>query len=229
MLSLEKTFREQLLEKYRVAPIDIPSFHRNYKVCAKGECAGLCCNGGAGFYMDEEPETIRRLVDENKEFFAAQGLSLPEKIFDEELDEDTGKILLSTNIRENVSYPPGLLPPHFPATACIFKRDDGACTLQTLGVEQGKHGWSYKPLACWLFPLELERDGKPFISVAHASTDEYTDDEYPGFTAFTKCGAECASGGKPAYEVLAGEITELSRLLDRDLLSEIMNFKESAA
>lgn len=178
--------------------------------------------------MTEESDTIRKLADEHKDFFAKQGIDLSGKIFDEEIDEETGEVELSTNTRE-YTYSAGLLPDHFPATSCIFKRDDGACTLQVLSVEQGKDSWWYKPLACWLFPIELEYGGKPFIHVAHASTDEYVDAEYPGFVGFTKCGAECKSGGKPAYQILEREIAQLSKMLERDLMSEILAYKETAA
>jgi hypothetical protein len=228
MLSLEKPFREQLLEMYRTAPIDVASFHKLYKACSMEECLGLCCNGGSGFYMKEESETIQKLVDENRAFFEEQKINLKGNIFDEELDEETGEIELSTNTRE-ITYPAGLLPEHFPSTACIFKRNDGACTLQVLGIQEGKHGWWYKPLACWLFPIELEHGGKPYIHVAHASTDEYVDEEYPGFVGFTKCGAECKSTGKAAYKILEHEIAKLSEMLERDLMSEILAYKESDA
>jgi len=225
MLSLEKPFREKLAALYRSAPLDVPSFHRKYKACGMGECAALCCNGGSGFYMTEESDTIRTLVQSHRDFFEKQGVPISQSPFTEEVDEDTGAISLCTNTRD-VVYPPGLLPPHFPSTACMFRRDDGACTLQVLSVEQGKPSWWFKPIACWLFPVELEYDGKPYIRVAHASTDEYIDDEYPGFTGFTKCGAECAEG-KPAYQVLEHEIAALSDLLERDLMKEILAYKET--
>ncbi len=224
MLSLEAPFREKLFEMYRAAPLDAASFHKFYKACAMSDCLGLCCNGGSGFYMTEESDTIRKVVDENRAFFEEQKLGLTDKIFDEELDEETGEIELSTNTRD-ITYPPGLKPDHFPSTACVFKRDDGACTLQVLGFKENKGGWWYKPLACWLFPIELEHGGKPFIHVAHASTDEYVDAEYPGFVGFTKCGAECKSTGKEAYKVLEQEIAQLSKMLERDLMSEILAYK----
>jgi hypothetical protein len=229
MLSLEQPFRAKLLDMYRAAPLDVASFYRHYKVCGKGECLGMCCNGGSGFYMKEEADTIRALVEENRNFFEAQGLPMPEKIFDEELNEETNEIEFSTNTRE-VKYPEGLKPEHFPDTACIFRRGDGACTLQVLGLEQGKPGWWYKPFACWLYPIELEHGGKPYIHVAHASTDEYVDETYPGFVGFTKCGAECTIGeGKPAYEILQYEIAELSKLLGRNLMVEIKAHQEKSA
>lgn len=230
MLSLEAVFNEKLREQYRTAPLDVPSFHRHYKVCEMKECQGICCNGGSGFYLAEEADTIREVTAKNAAFFAEQGVPLPEKIFDEEVDEETGEIELSTNTRE-FKYPDGFaLPPHFPSTSCIFKRQDGACTLQVLSIEQGKPGWWYKPVACWLFPIELEHGGKPYIHVAHHSTDEYIDDEYPGFVGFTGCGKECSNGtGKPAYQILEREIAALSRFLDRDLMSEIKAYKPVAA
>ncbi len=108
MLSLETPFREKLFDLYRTAPLDIASFHRFYKACALEDCLGLCCNGGSGFYMKEESETIQKLVNENRAFFDEQKLGLTDKIFDEELDEETGEIELSTNTRE-INYPSGLL------------------------------------------------------------------------------------------------------------------------
>ncbi len=223
MLSLSDSFRATLLEQYRNAPLDVASFFRSYKACGLGECLGMCCNGGSGFYMKEEAETIAKLVDENREWFDANGAPMPEKIFDEEVDEDTGEVELSTNTRE-VEYPKDFLPEHFPHTACIFRDPKGACTLQKLSIEKGLGGWHYKPFACWLFPIELEHGGKPYIHVAHHSTDEYIDDEYPGFVGYTKCGTECKSGGQPAYKILEGEISALSKLLDRDLMGEILAY-----
>jgi hypothetical protein len=228
MLSLETIFRDKLLDQYQNAPLDVASFHRLYKACGPGECLGMCCNGGSGFYLDEEADTIRTLVSKNTAFFEKQGLPMPENIFDEELDEETGKMELSTQVRPT-TYPSGLKPSHFPDTACIFRRGDGACSLQLLGLEQGKPGWWYKPVACWLFPIELEWDGKPHIRVAHATTDEYVDETYPGFVGYTKCGSECPSMGKPAYLVLEHEIKELSRWLGRDLLGEIMAYEAKSA
>jgi hypothetical protein len=228
MLSLEDTFREKLRDTYRVAPIDLKSFHRKYKVCSLPDCLGMCCNGGSGFYMQEEADTIRELFTKHTEFFKSQGIPTELPPLVTEKDEETGEETLSTGIRD-CTYPEGMLPAHWPATSCIFKRNDGACTLQVLSVEQGKPSWWFKPLACWMFPLELEHDGKPHIHVAHHSTDEYIDEEYAGFTGYTKCGAECPSDGKPAYEVLKYEIAQMSKMLDRDLMSEILSYKEEAA
>ena len=228
MLSLAKEFKEKLADSYRTAPIDLASFHRHYKYCEIGECEGLCCNGGSGFYLPEEPETISKAVREKSGFFERNNMNLPGKLFDEEVDEETNEVELSTNTHA-ATYRDGLLPPHFPSTACIFKRNDNACSLQVLSVEEGRHRWWYKPVACWLYPIELEYGGKPHISVAHASTDEYIDDEYPGFVGFTPCGKECKKGGKPAYQVLEHEIAKLSELIGRDLMSEILAYKVSAA
>ena len=224
MLSLAVPFEEKLRISYQQAPIDAASFFRHYKYCQMSDCLGMCCNGGSGFYMDEEHQTITKLVQDNPDFFARQGLTLKaEELFDKETDEETGEVELSTNTRDT-TYPPGLKPDHFPSTTCVFKREDGACTLQALGMEEGKDSWSYKPFACWMYPIELEHGGKPFIHVAHHSTDEYIDETYPGFVGFTKCGTECKSGGMPAYQILGREIEALSKLLKRDLMSEIVAY-----
>jgi hypothetical protein len=208
-------------ERYRAAPLDVASFHRHYRACALAECVGVCCHGGVGFYLEEEPETIRGLVRRDPDFFAKHGLAVPDSLFAEKTNPRTGATELNTGKRDCI-YPDGLLAAHFPSTSCVFRRDDGACTLQLQGLEEGRPGWWYKPLACWLFPIELECAGEPCIRVAHASTDEYVDVDYPGFTGFIRCGAEWQSGGEPAYKVVAAELAALSKLLDRDLLSEIL-------
>ncbi len=222
MLSIFESVREQFIQQYQAAPLDLSSFHRRYKSCAGG-CHALCCSGGAGFYYAQESDAIRRLVASEPEFFAARGIPSTEAIFDEEVDDETGEVQLSTNTRP-FEYPAGIKPAHFDATACIFREDSGACSLQVLAMQQGKDGWWHKPVACWLFPIELERDGDPFIHVAHASTDEYVDAEYPGFVGFTRCGAECKETGTPAYLLLQKEIATLSKWLERDLLAEILAY-----
>jgi hypothetical protein len=64
--------------------------------------------------------------------------------------------------------------------------------------------------------------------VAHPTTDEYVDAEYPGFVAFTPCGKECKDG-EPAYKVVAHEIEMLSKLIGRDLMQEILAYKGAVA
>ncbi len=226
MLSLEKPFREKLMKIYQEAPLDAASFHRNYKACS--DCGATCCSGGSAFYMKEEADTVRALVKEHREFFLKNDIPVDGPCLDEETNPETGVVEISTNVRP-MDYAPGKLPEHFDETACVFRRrSDGFCTLQVLSIEQGKPSWWFKPLACWLFPLEIEQNGKPHIHVAHASTDEYVDEEYPGFVAFTSCGAECKDG-KPAYQVLQHEIAALAKMLDRDLMGEIMAYKKSVA
>ena len=131
MLSLESVFNEKLREQYRTAPLDVASFHRHYKVCSMADCAGMCCNGGSGFFMKEEGDTILELAAKHPDFFEKQGIPLPEKVLDEEVDEDTGEIEFSTNTRDFV-YPSHItVPEHWPSTSCIFKRADGAVFLNT--------------------------------------------------------------------------------------------------
>lgn len=226
MLSLPDEILTRFKQQYQTAPIDIPSFYRKYKACGFGECSAICCNGGTGFYYEEEAQNIQNVVNENPEFFKKQGLSLPEKLFYYEEDEETGKMEPSTETRD-VEYPKGVKPAHFPSTTCIFRADSGACSLQALSVEQGKDSWWHKPFSCWMFPIELEYDGLPHIRVAHHSTDEYVDNEYPGFVGYVKCGMECAEDGKPAYQILEKEIATLSTLLGRDLLKEILAYDAS--
>jgi hypothetical protein len=230
MLSLETPFKEKLRKMYRTAPVDVPSFHRLYKVCSASDCEAICCHGGSGFYLTtEEPETIRALVRDKREFFEAQGLDMSVELFSEDVvDEETGETELSTNTRPVTYHKAGLRPDHFPSESCVFRTDKGACSLQMLSIAEGKHGWWYKPVACWLYPIELEHAGKPFIRIAHPTTDEYVDDKYPGFVEFTPCGKECA-GGEPAYKVVGHEIEMLSKLIDRDLMTEILAYKAPVA
>jgi hypothetical protein len=224
MLSIADSIRDRFRAQYGDAPLDAASFHRFYQSCDVKGCHAICCSGGAGFYYPEEPETIRRVAAGHADFFTAQGIPLPEQLFDEEADEETGEVELSTNTRPH-AYPPGVRPAHFDDTACIFRQPNGWCGLQNLAVTQGEEPWAYKPVACWLFPIELEHDGKPRIHVAHHSTDEYIDEEYPGFVGFTGCGRECPKTGRPAYQVLEKELAVLSQWLGRDLLKEIRAYE----
>ena len=228
MLSLQKEFADQWKIAYQNAPLDVASFHRHYKSCAMGECSGMCCNGGSGFFVDKEADTIQTLVDENRAFFDAQGLPMPPALFEYYHDAIQDRQMATLETRK-MKHPEGLLPKHFPETSCIFKRQDGACSLQLLSIEKGKPGWWYKPFACWAFPLELEDDNGPVIRVAHKSTDTDIDENYAGFVDFTKCGKECAKGeGRPAYEVLKHEIETFSKIVERDIMKEIMAYKEAA-
>ncbi len=229
MLSQADNFRQKLKSRYKSAPLDIASFLRHYKACGMNECYGLCCNGGTSLYIEEEKHTISKLVEENRGFFNQLGLPMPAQIFEEEADAETGEINYSTTTRETI-YPEGILPPHFPATACIFRGTGGACSLQMLSTQKGHDSWHYKPFACWLYPIELEHGGQPHIRVAHHSTDEYVDETYPGFVGFTPCGSECSNGkGTPAYQILEREIAALSSLLERDLMAEILKNKPATA
>jgi len=226
MLSLSPESKAKIVEMFKGAELDVASFYRTYRYCGLGECGGACCYGGAGFYVDEEHQVIQKQVDEKRAFFEQQGAVLTDKIFDEEIDENSGELVLSTNVRD-FDYSPRVVPPDFPHTSCVFRTPGGSCTLQALGISEGKPSWWYKPLACWLFPIQLEDvegpENRRYIHVVHPETDDFV----RGGEGFVQCGIECnkAEGGKPAYEILTGEIAALSELLGRDIMKEILAYK----
>jgi hypothetical protein len=100
-------------------------------------------------------------------------------------------------------------PAHFPDTACAFLTPDARCALQVIAEAEGRHPWTYKPLACWLHPISIspERIALP---------DEATDPYPGGFATQTHCGRS-EPCGVPAREILADELAFLGEILGRDL------------
>jgi hypothetical protein len=82
----------------------------------------------------------------------------------------------------------------FANTRCGFAEADGKCGLQTLAVKLGKHKWAFKPMGCWLFPLESENGKLVPPPRTHREDPNNLGKRYPGFTTYTPCGQHDARG-----------------------------------
>jgi hypothetical protein len=82
-------------------------------------------------------------------------------------------------------------------------------------MKDGKHPWFYKPLTCWLHPINVSPER---ITLYDEKTDPYRFPDYDGYLSRTFCG-RTMSLGRPAYEVLRPELEFLGRILGRDFAS----------
>ncbi|MBN8530656.1 MAG: hypothetical protein J0L97_02185 [Alphaproteobacteria bacterium] len=212
MLFLSDYFRNRLRIEYASAGLDIPAFTRRYSLCNLKDCQGLCCHEGCEPY-EEETKVIKEQIIKQRVFFNSVGIDLSEPPFyvNEDNEERTRKVPYTYTVP---------IPSHFSHTACVFRDAKNRCSLQMLSLAEDKPSWWYKPLACWLHPIVLENHGEKIITIPDIENDDCAEPGYPGFSAFTPCGAE-APEGEPGYVILAHELAMLSELLDRDLLAEI--------
>ncbi|MBI3716845.1 MAG: DUF3109 family protein [Betaproteobacteria bacterium] len=158
--------------------------HTRLNYCDLAQCEGICCSDGA-FLQPAEVRTIRRVVAQHPEHFA----HLPEDfIVAGDWHGHTGP---KTNVR---AHRYRAKPDHFASTRCVMADDEGKCSLQTLAVGLGRHKWAYKPMGCWLYPLELE-DGR-ILAPPRTRRDDTNNigKEYPGFSTFTPCGQHDRKG-----------------------------------
>lgn len=188
------------------AVLDAASFERRLAPCALAACGGTCCAHGATL-NGEEALVLRQIARRNEGFLRALVPDLPERAIVRE-DGVERTAVKPRAMHGRISGYPG----HFPETACAFLLEDARCALQCLAEHEGKHPWTYKPLACWLHPIALSA-GRIELP------DEETDRHAGGFATATHCGRTAACG-RPAREVLAAELEHLGRLLGRDLHAE---------
>ncbi len=198
--------------------VDARSFQRPVARCEISSCQGMCCYDGV-YVSEEAAAVIAALAERHADIFARLGLDLPERVIVR--GEWRSKAGLKTAVRPRAfSATVEGYPAHFGDTACVFLTRDGRCGLQLLSEHQGRHPWYHKPVKCWLHPITLEGEG-PSVLVLHSrETDPYRLPGYDGFVSTIFCGRTCP-GGVPASQVLAKELTFLSRIVGRDLLAEM--------
>lgn len=202
------TATERMLRaRFGDAPVDAASFRRRLRPCSLDRCGGTCCAAGASL-NGEEALVIRQLVRRHAGIFAVLVPDLPQPA----VVRDAGTERTATKRRAWREAVPDF-PAHFADEACGFLLADGRCALQCLADAEGRHPWSFKPLACWLHPISLSPDG---IALPDETTDPYPG----GFATATHCGRAEACGA-PAGDVLATELRFLGDLLGRDLHTEI--------
>jgi hypothetical protein len=177
-----------------------PIKHTKLHYCDLTDCQGICCSDGA-FLRPEEVKRVHKLVAKYPEHFA----NLPDDyIIEEEWAHGVG---MKTQVRR---YKYKNKPDHFKHTKCVFAEADGKCTFQTLAVKQGVHKWKYKPMGCWLFPLESDEKG--LVSPPRTRRDDPNNlgKDYPGFATYTPCGKH-SEKGKVWWIALKEEVAQYKK------------------
>lgn len=203
---LRRTFGE--------AKLDVPAFRRSIVRCDLAVCRGMCCYDGV--YVDKcTASVLKRLAAQRAAEFNEQGVTLPASVTVKgSWRRQNAGLKTATRQADFRSRVEGF-PQHFNDTACIFLCGDGRCSLQNLGVRDGKHPWFYKPVTCWLHPIDISPER---ITLYSEETDPLRYPDYDGYVSRTLCGRTTANG-QPAYQVLRPELEFLGRILGRDLLT----------
>ena len=158
------------------------------KKCDMQKCKGFCCYDGV-YITDEEEKRLRKIICNHPDYF-----NLP--VDDYFVNGNWhNRVKGRKTATKNFSYPDNF-PKHFSQTKCIFSDSEGLCAFQKLAIKEKKHPWTYKPLACCLFPL-IEKNGKLIPPPNKGQTDDYyIDENYPGFVNCLYCGQDCKDGDK---------------------------------
>lgn len=173
-------------------------YNTKLKACDIDSCKGMCCYDGI-YLMNGEEEYLKNIVKEFKEYFSF----LPDDFI---VDGNWKNIVTGrkTEVRKYNSVASDY-PDHFEKTLCVFAKDDGKCSLQSLAYELNIHKWTFKPVGCWMFPLRLE-NGKITPPPIYSKDDpDYFDESYPGYSTYTRCG-KYSEDGKPYEKSLNEEI-----------------------
>ena len=202
-------------ERYANAWVDASAFELQIARCSLSTCRGMCCYDGV--YVDDETAVVLKdLARTRASDFSEMGLPLPKDVIVHEEWHD------GTVSGEKTATKPfpfrslvGEFPSHFNETACVFHLDDGRCGLQVLAENDGKHPWFYKPLTCWLHPIDIS---PAEITIHNELNDPLRFPDYDGYVSRTICGRECRNGS-PARDVLREELDFLGQILDRDLFT----------
>jgi hypothetical protein len=192
----------------KVVHIDQSLDELRLRSCELASCLGMCCYDGI-YLRAQEANLIPQVASRESAFFAEMGIDLPvDVVVEGRWMEDPPRAKTAVRFRPFSRLVEGY-PTHFEDTACVFLADDGRCGLQMLSLARGLHPWHYKPLGCWLHPLDVNSTATDVIvSVSRRADDPEKTESYPGYTTFTECGSE-RSSALPARLTLAVEISTL--------------------
>jgi hypothetical protein len=210
MLSQLVELKRQIGIEGQTVAVDYRSFSSSYSLCELSVCQGMCCYDGV-YLESSEVTVIESLIQDMRDRFENLGI----KWEDSPLLVEAGG---SVSSRTRTSLQPydyrneARLPKGFQSTACVFRCQDGRCSLQQISVDMGKDPWHYKPMGCWMHPLELHLGPNPKLSVSGGGDNQ--------FSARTQCGQKCATG-KTGYQVFRRELEVLSDILGQDLFASM--------
>jgi hypothetical protein len=161
------------------------------KRCDAAKCESMCCYDGVWLQVEED-QRLTALVTEIPALASHHPCIV---------DAPDGGRKTSTRQHEykNADY-----PAHFAGTRCVFADASGLCQLETLARTREVHPWTYKPKACWMFPLTL-RNGSLVSPPIKVEDDPCRSPGYPGFVTSVSCGKHTPDG-EAWKDVLADEI-----------------------
>ncbi len=206
MLALARELRDIIGIGDQSVPVDARSFSNSYRVCDLARCQGMCCYDGV-FLEAPEVEVVERIVEEERHRFDLWGIKFDSGGL-ELRRKSNGCVQTKTATRSFDYEDQAEMPTHFDPTTCVFRCSDGRCSLQRLSVVLGYDPWHFKPMGCWMHPLELNLVGKPTVSVSSGGMSL--------FSGSTQCGKVCQPGVS-GYETFRNELNALSVVLDQDL------------
>ena len=176
------------------------------KHCDMTKCAGYCCYDGV-YVSTAEEQKLKEIIKNHPNDFSQS----PEYYF--ENANWNNKIIGRKTKTRPFTYPTDF-PKHFNQTKCIFGDDNGLCLLQKIAIRENIDAWSYKPMACIMFPLVI-RHGQIVPPPNHDQQDDYyIDENYPGFINCLYCGKDCKDG-QDWKKVLNKEIEYFEKLTSK--------------
>lgn len=147
----------------------------------------MCCYDGV-YLLDGEKELIQKVVSAYPIFFSH--LQNNFIIIGNWRDHVTGwKTATRPYEYSNPSF-----PRHFERTRCVFATENHLCSLQVAATNLGIHKWTFKPSACWLFPLRLDGGDISAPPMEGEADPDYLDESYPGYPSFVPCGKHTDDG-----------------------------------
>ena len=171
--------------------------------CDIAACEAMCCYDGAYLEPDDEVR-IQTAMANYPEFFR----QVPENPVVSENWRGFGAGRKTA--RRPWRYR-RVIPAHFTSTRCVFAEDNGYCSLESAARAHGLHPWTFKPTACFLFPMPGNDSRKGPIPPGKDPHDLGPD--YPGYATIVDCGKHRPEG-RPWREVLREELEVIETPID---------------
>ncbi len=183
-------------DQLRECLVDHVAFEKKLSICDLQVCKATCCHDGV--ILGKEEASI------------LGGLSTPDWI--EFLGGTRWKVRTQDANLEELDKQ---FPVHFKRTRCVYLDSENRCQWQLRSIKEGRHPWYYKPISCWMHPINLVRR-KDRLVLTIFDEKEDTDN----FSSQTPCGRTCSLGQR-AGDVLEKELKMLSHISGRDFYSEV--------
>ncbi|MBN1493831.1 MAG: hypothetical protein JW938_06745 [Candidatus Omnitrophica bacterium] len=180
------------------------------------KCFGMCCSLKVAVTA-EEAEILTRLACDHSSELYRLGCEIKGNVIT--IDRPTGrhrllhrrrtfnevnKIVFEMITRKGSTAKLNIRRLQKTMHACVFLLKDGACALQRLAEQFGRHKWYYKPINCWKYPLSIKNG-----TLTVPST--FKNNIFPCYRHDTT----------PCYEALREELSFLGTMIGRDIVSEI--------